>query len=62
MRSLGRYKIFIKNQLNACIEDELFDYIELLLIKDRGVQWNLTYFILYCTLLLCKVINKYLLV
>ena len=33
----GCCKDFAKNQLNAYIEDELFDYIELLLIKDGGV-------------------------
>ena len=37
MQLLECYKDFTKNQLNACIEDELFNYIELLLIKDRGV-------------------------
>ena len=61
MRLIGRRKDFAKNQLNACIEDKLFNYIELLLIKDGGVQQNSTYFILRRVLLLCKAINKYLL-
>ena len=61
MRLIGRCKDFTKNQLKACIEDELFNYIELLLIKDGGVQWNLTYFMLRRALLLHKTINKYLL-
>jgi len=37
MRSIGRRKDFAKNQLNAYIEDKLFNYAELLLIKDGGV-------------------------
>ena len=61
MRLPGCRKDFAENQLNACIEDELFDYTELLLIKDGGVWWNLTYFMLRRALLLCKAINKYLL-
>ena len=61
MQSTGRHKDFTKNQLNAYIENQLFNYTELLLIKDRGVQWNSTYFILHRTLLLRKVIDKYLL-
>ena len=61
MRLTGRREDFAKNQLKACIEDELFNYAELLLIKDRGVRWNLTYFMLRRALLLRKVINKYLL-
>jgi hypothetical protein len=61
IRSTGRRKDFAKNQLNACIEDELFNHTELLLIKDGGVRWNLTYFILRRALLLHKAINKYLL-
>ena len=37
MRLAGHHKDFAKNQLNAYIEDKLFNYVELLLIKDRGV-------------------------
>ena len=37
MRLAGRRKDFVKNQLNAYIEDKLFNYAELLLVKDRGV-------------------------
>ena len=37
MQLIGRRKDFVKNQLDACIKDELFNYIELLLIKDGGV-------------------------
>jgi len=37
MQSAGRRKDFAKNQLNTCIEDKLFNYTELLLIKDGGV-------------------------
>ena len=37
IRSLGRRKDFAENQLNAYIEDKLFDHAELLLIKDGGV-------------------------
>ena len=58
---IGRYKDFTKNWLKAYIEDELFNYEEFLIIKDRGIQWNLTYFILRYILLLYKVINRYLL-
>ena len=61
MRLIGRREDFAKNQLKACMEDELFNYVELLLIKDGGVRWNSTYFILRRVLLLRKVINKYLL-
>ena len=61
MRSTGRRKDFAENQLKAYMEDELFDHAELLLIKDGGVQWNSTYFILRRALLLRKAIDKYLL-
>ena len=58
---IGRRKDFAKNQLNAYIEDKLFNYIELMIIKDGGVQQNSTYFMLCRILLLRKAINKYLL-
>ena len=61
MQLIGRRKNFAKNQLNAYIENKLFNYVELLLIKDGGVWWNFTYFILRCVLVLYKAINKYLL-
>jgi hypothetical protein len=61
MRSIRRYKDFAKNQTEAYIKDDIFNQAELLLIKDRGVQWNLTYFMLRRALLLRKAINKYLL-
>ena len=61
MRSTGCREDFAKNQLKAYIEDKLFNHAELLLIKDGGVQWNLTYFMLHCALLFRKAINKYLL-
>ena len=61
MRLTGCREDFAENQLNAYIEDKLFNYIELLLIKDGGVQWNSTYFILHRVLVLRKAINKYLL-
>ena len=61
MRSTGRRKDFAENQLEACTEDELFDHAELLLIKDGGVRWNSTYFMLRRALLLRKAIDKYLL-
>ena len=38
MQSLRHCKDFAENQLDACIENELFDYAELLLIKDGGVS------------------------
>ena len=60
MSLIGRCKDFTKNQLNAYIEDKLFNHAELLFIKDGGVQWNFTYFMLCRVLLLCKAINKYL--
>ena len=37
MQSAGCHKNFIKNQLNACIKDELFNYAKFLFIKNRGV-------------------------
>ena len=61
MRSTGRQEDFAKNQAEAYIKDDLFNYAELLLIKDGGVRWNLTYFMLRRALLLRKAINKYLL-
>jgi len=61
MQSAGRRKDFAKNQLNTCIEDKLFNHAELLLIKDGGVRWNSTYFMLRRALLLRKAIDKYLL-
>ena len=61
MRLTKRYKDFAKNQTEAYIKDDLFNQAELLLIKDGGVWWNSTYFILRCALLLYKAINKYLL-
>ena len=61
MRSTRRYKDFAKNQTKACIKDDLFNQAELLLIKDGGVWWNLTYFIFCRVLLLYKAIDKYLL-
>ena len=61
IRLIGRWEDFTKNQAKVYIKDDLFNYVELLLIKDRGVQWNLTYFILRRALLLYKAINKYLL-
>jgi len=36
MRLLRRREDFAKNQLKACIKDELFNHVELLLIKDGG--------------------------
>ena len=61
MRLTRRHKDFAENQTKACIEDDIFDQVELLLIKDGGVWWNLTYFMLRCALLLRKAIDKYLL-
>jgi len=61
MRSTRRREDFTKNQAEACIKDELFDQAELLLIKDGGVRWNSTYFMLRRAYLLCKAIDKYLL-
>ena len=61
MRLIERCEDFVENQLNACIEDKLFNYIELLLIKDGGIQQNSTYFMLCRVLVLYKAINKYLL-
>ena len=62
MQLIGYYKDFVENQLNTYIKDKLFNYIELLLIKDGGVQQNSTYFMLRRILVLCKAINKYLLI
>ena len=61
MRLTGRREDFAENQAEACIEDDLFDQAELLLIKDGGVRWNSTYFMLRCIVLLRKGIDKYLL-
>ena len=61
IRSTGRREDFAGWQLEACIEDELFDHTELLLIKDGGVRWNSTYFILERAWILRKAIDKYLL-
>ncbi len=61
MRSTRRREDFTKNQAEACIKDELFDQAELLLIKDGGVRWNSTYFMLRRAYLLRKAIDKYLL-
>jgi len=61
MRLTGRRKDFAENQTKARIKDDLFNQAELLLIKDGGVRWNSTYFILRHALLLRKAINKYLL-
>ena len=38
MRLTRHCKDFAENQLKAYIEDELFNYVKLLFIKDRGVQ------------------------
>ena len=59
IRTLGHYKDFTKYQAEASAKDELFNYIELLLIKDEGVQWNSTYFMLVRAIKLCKGIDKY---
>ena len=59
IQTLGCYKDFAKYQVEASAKDKLFNYIELLLIKDGGVQWNSTYFMLVRAIKLCKGINKY---
>ena len=61
MQSTRRHKDFAKNQTEAYIEDNFFNQAKLLLIKDRGVWWNLIYFIFHRVLLLRKAIDKYLL-
>ena len=61
MRSTKRRKDFAENQTEAYIKDDLFNQAELLLVKDGGVWWNSTYFMLRRALLLRKAIGKYLL-
>ena len=55
----GHCKDFAKYQAEASTKDELFNYAELLLIKDRGVRQNSTYFMLVRAIKLRKEINKY---
>ena len=59
MRTPGRRKDFAKYQVEASAKDELFNYIELLLIKDGGVRWNSTYFMLVRAINFYKGIDKY---
>ena len=59
MRIPGRCEDFAKYQVKASAKDELFNYVELLLIKDGGVRWNSTYFMLVRAIKLRKGINKY---
>ena len=59
MRSTGRREDFADNQAEAAAEDELFDQLELMLIKDGGVRWNSTYFMAARAVKLKKAIQKY---
>ena len=38
IQTLGYYKDFAKYQVKASAKNKLFNYIELLLIKDGGIQ------------------------
>ncbi|TKA79670.1 hypothetical protein B0A49_04709 [Cryomyces minteri] len=46
-------------QIEAAEEEELFDWIELMLIKDGGVRWNSTYFMLKRAKVLQKAITLF---
>ncbi|TKA67460.1 hypothetical protein B0A49_09354 [Cryomyces minteri] len=46
LRSEARRRDFAECQQEAAFEDELFDWVELMLVVDGGVRWNATYYML----------------
>ncbi|TKA63486.1 hypothetical protein B0A49_13143, partial [Cryomyces minteri] len=46
LRSEARRRDFAECQQEVAFEDELFDWVELMLVVDGGVRWNATYYML----------------
>jgi hypothetical protein len=60
LRSDPRRQEFADFQLEAALEDQIYDWVELQLLKDGGVRWNATYLMLARALKLRKAIDLYL--